>query len=224
MMTIVEAIEKRRSIRAYQPTPVPKEVVKEILSLATRAPSGMNTQPWEFFVVTGRILETIREENTRLFSSGVLPTLEVIRPPFTGIYRERQVKLAKDIFRLMGIAREDREKRQAWMTRGVRYFDAPVAIIVCTDQDLTEPLDLLGIGALLQTLCLAALNYGLGTCIADQGILYPEVWRQYAGIPTEKKIVAGLALGYPDDAFPANLLSTEREPVDNITTWVGWDY
>lgn len=222
-MTVTEAIRMRRSIRGYKPTPVPREVVEEILALATRAPSGMNTQPWEFYVVTGKVLQTIREECTQLFTSHTPPTLEFIRPPFTGIHRERQVNLAKDLFRLMGIAREDREGRLAWLMRGVRYFDAPVVIIIANDAYLKEPLDLLGIGALLQTICLAALNYGLSTCIADQGILYPEVWHAHAGIAEGKNIISGIALGYGDEDFPANQLFTEREPVNNITSWVGWE-
>lgn len=82
--------------------------------------------------------------------------------------------------------------------RGFRYFDAPAAIIILVDKSLTENGPLLDIGAVIQTICLAALNYGLGTCIEDQGVMYPEVLRELAGIPESKRIIISIAIGYPD--------------------------
>ncbi|MCX5906666.1 MAG: nitroreductase family protein, partial [Deltaproteobacteria bacterium] len=81
----------------------------------------------------------------------------------------------------------------------------------------------LDIGAVMQTLCLAALDYGLGTCIEDQGIMYPEVIREYTGIPDTKRLIVSIAIGYPEDHFPANRIESLREPVDSITTWCGFD-
>jgi len=222
-MNVIEALKTRRSIRGYKPDPVPRQTIEKIIDAAIRSPSGMNTQPWEFHVITGRVLSDVTEENTRLFSSGTIPTTDMLSKPFEGIYRERQVALAKEIFRLMDISREDKEKRNIWMQRGFRYFDAPVAIIICSDREMKEHLDMLGIGALCQSICLAALEYGLGSCIADQGIMYPEVWHKLAGIPESKRIIAGICLGYPDWDFPANKLVSGREPLEKITTWTGWD-
>jgi nitroreductase len=223
-MDIIEAIQSRKSIRGFKPDPVEKSIIREILEIAVRAPSAMNTQPWEFFVITGDVLNEMRNALVDKLKSGspMKPDHLVVGWPQESIYRNRQVELAKEIFRLMEIPREDKAKRAWWLERGFRFFDAPVAVIVVTDKVLSESGPLFDIGAVTQTLCLAALKYGIGTCIEDQGVLYPEVARQLAGIPESKRIMIAVAMGYPDCDFPANRLASPREPVENVTTWVGF--
>lgn len=221
-MDVIEAIKTRKSIRGFKKDPVSKETIHKILEAAIRTPSGMNTQPWEFAVAGGKALEQIREECGRLFNEGAFPTNDMLRQPFEGVFKKRQVDLAVELFKLMGIAREDKEARKQWMSRGFRFFDAPCQIIIFADKELKYHLDMLGVGALCQTICLAALEYGLGTCIADQGIMYDQVWRKYANIPGSKRLIGGISIGYPDPDFPANKLVSSREPVDSITTWLGY--
>ena len=221
-MDVIEAIITRKSIRGFKKDPVSKETIHKILDAAIRTPSGMNTQPWEFVVAGGKALDQIREECSKLFNEGAFPTNDMLRQPFEGVFKKRQVDLAVELFKLMGIAREDKEARKQWMLRGFRFFDAPCQIIICADKELKYHLDMLGVGALCQTICLAALEYGLGTCIADQGIMYDQVWRKYANIPESKRLIAGISIGYPDPDFPANKLVSSREPVNSITTWLGY--
>lgn len=223
-MDIVEAITMRKSIRAYKPDPVPKDVLERILELASRAPSAMNTQPWEFAVLSGEVLNNVSQANLELLRSGVPPEPEhvVTSWPRESLYRQRQVDLAKQLFRLMDIPREDTDRRAKWLERGFRYFDAPAAIIVFVDRCLSESGPLLDIGALIQNICLVALDFGLGTCIEDQGVAYPEVLRKYARIPNSKRIIAAIAIGYPDPDFPANKVHSGREPIQNVTTWLGF--
>jgi len=224
-MDVIEAVKKRKSIRGYKPDPVPRQVLEQILELASHAPSAMNTQPWEFTVLTGEVLENVRRSNIELLKSGVSlnPEHVVAGWPRESIYRQRQVDLAKQLFQLMDIPREDREKRAKWLERGFRYFDAPAAIILSTDRCLGESGPLLDIGAVIQTICLTALHFGLGTCIEDQGTMYPQVIRRYAHIPESKRIIAAIAIGYPDWDFPANKVESAREPIKNVTTWLGFD-
>ena len=224
-MDIIEAVKKRKSVRGYKPDPVPKETLQQILELASRAPSAMNTQPWEFTVLTGDVLETIRRSNVELLNSGTPPNPEhvVVDWPRESIYRQRQVDLAKQLFNLMDIPREDKEKRAKWMERGFRYFDAPVVVIISVDRCLSESGPLIDIGAVMQTIGLIALHFGLATCIEDQGVTYPQVLREYAHIPDSKRIIMAIAIGYPDWDFPANKVETEREPINNITAWLGFD-
>lgn len=224
-MDIIEAIRNRKSVRGYKPDPVPRQVLEQILQLASRAPSAMNTQPWEFTVLTGDVLENVRRSNVDLLNSGAPPNPEhvVTGWPKDTVYRQRQVNLAKQLFQLMEIPREDKEKRAKWLERGFRYFDAPAAIILSTDRCLGESGPLLDIGAVIQSICLTALHFGLGTCIEDQGTMYPEVLRKYAHIPESKRIIAAVAVGYPDWDFPANKVESGREPIQNATTWLGFD-
>jgi nitroreductase len=222
-MDIVEAVRSRKSIRGYKPDPVPKEILKEILDIATRSPSGMNTQPWDFTVITGEVLDNIKRANVEMLGSGTITNPNFAMKPYEGVYRNRQVEVAVQLFGLMGIAREDKEKRAEWMQRGFRFFDAPAAIIISVDKSLGEIRPQFDIGAIVQTICLAALNYGLGTCIEDQGLMFPEVVRSFTGIAESKRMIVAIAIGYPDWDFPANNLESNREPVENITAWQGFD-
>jgi nitroreductase len=221
-MELIEAIQQRKSIRAFTSQPVSRDVIEEILNIACRAPSAMNTQPWEFVVVSGMKLDQLRCAIVENLRRGVAmkPDHLVVGWPNESVYKERQIGLAKQLFKAMDIPREDKEKRAWWLERGFRFFDAPAAVIIISDKALTEASPLLDIGAVMQTICLAALQFGLGTCIEDQGILYPEVFRELTGIPETKRLVIAIALGYPDQDFPANRIRSEREPAENLTTWV----
>jgi nitroreductase len=224
-MDIVEAIRTRISIRDFKPDPVPKEILKEILGIAARAPSAENSQPWEFTVLAGDVLDNVRQANIESLHSGVQPNPDLHAEgwPLGSVYRRRQVEIAKQIFKLMEIPKEDKEKRAHWMERGFRYFNAPAAIIISVDRLVHYPRPLFDIGTLTQNICLAALKYGLGTCIANQGVTFPEVLNKVAGIPASKRIMISIVIGYPNWDFPANKVVSTREPVENITTWCGFE-
>ena len=224
-MDIVEAIRTRMSVRDFKPDPVPKEILKEILEIAVRAPSAENSQPWEFTVLAGDVLDNVRQANIESLHSGAKPNPDLHAEgwPLGSIYRRRQVEIAKQIFKLMEITREDKEKRARWMERGFRYFNAPAVIIISVDRLVHYPRPLFDIGTLTQNICLAALKYGLGTCIANQGVAFPEVLKKVAGIPASKRIMISIVLGYPNWNFPANKVVSTREPVENITTWCGFE-
>ena len=223
-MDIVEAVRIRKSIRNFKPDPVPKKTIEEILETAIRAPSAENAQPWEFTVVTGEVLDRIRQANIEKVNSGapIHPDLVSEGWPSGSVYRRRQIEIAKQIFQLMEIAREDIKKRDRWMERGFYYFNAPAAIIISKDRSLPYPRPLFDIGALTQNICLVALNYDLGTCIANQGITFPDVLYEFTDIPESRRIVIAVAIGYPDWNFPANKVESTREAVGNITTWCGF--
>lgn len=223
-MDILDAIRKRKSIRGYKPDPVPKAVIREVLEIASRAPSSMNTQPWEFAVVAGEPLRKIREGSAEKLNAGEIPQSEYHIVGWTNdsIYRVRQVDLAKHIFHVLDIPREDKAKRAAWMERGFRYFDAPAAIVIFVDKTLSEAGPVLDVGAIMQTICLAALPFGLGTCIHDQGVMYPGVVKRYAGIPESKRLIIAISIGYPDEKNIVNTITSTREPIDGLISWIGF--
>ena len=218
-MEIVEGIRERKSVRGFKPDQVPRKVLEEILTVAARSPSAMNAQPWETTVITGKTLDAIRQGNVELLTSKVKTHPDIWRKPCEGVYRERQIGLAVQLFQLMDVARDDKAKRAWWLQRGFRFFDAPAAIIISTDVSMIEVQALFDLGIYCQSICLAAMAYGLGTCIEDQGVKYPEVIRKYTGIPTSKLIINSIAIGYPDWAFPANKIVSVREPVQNNVAW-----
>lgn len=220
-----EVVTGRRSIRGYKPEPVPQKLIAEVIELATRAPSSMNTQPWHFYVVSGEPLERIRQGNTERNLAGVPDSREFrSHGAYEGIHRQRQIEIAVQLFEAMGIERHDKEKRQDWVLRGFRQFDAPVSVVVTFDRDLEgndiAPFDA---GAVTNALVNAAWSRGLGCVVNSQGIMQSPVVREHAGIPDDQIIMICVAMGYPDDSFPANAVVSKREPVESVATFVGFN-
>lgn len=224
-MQFDDVILGRRSIRGYKPDPVPKALIEEVLALAMRAPSSMNTQPWSFYVLSGEPLDRIRKGNTERNLAGVPHSREFrIGQPFEGKHRDRQVGVAKQLFAAMGIAREDKEGRQDWVLHGFRQFDAPVCVIVTYDRNLAESDDTpFDCGAVTTALVNAAWSRGLGAVINSQGIMQSPVVREHAGIADDQVIMKAVALGWPDETFPANAVVSERKSVDEAAVFRGFD-
>ena len=151
-------VKDRRSIRGYKKMPVSRELIAEIIAVAKGAPSSMNTQPWFFHVVTGEPLERIREGNTEKMMSGANVDREIkMNHGYEGAYRGRQVDIAKQLFAVMGIDREDKEKRQDWVMRGFRQFDAPVSIVMTCEKSMEhDTICHFDLGAAVYGLVLAA--------------------------------------------------------------------
>ena len=225
IVNIIEAIRTRKSIRDFTADPVPRHILKKIIEVASCAPSAENSQPWEFTIVAGEILDTIRKANIEKLKSNAPPNPDLPAKglPKDSVYRRRQIEIAKQLFGLMDIPRGDLNKRDRWMALGFRFFNAPAAIVISIDRSLSYPRPIFDIGSSTQNICLAALHYGLGTCIANQGITYPEVLHEFAKIPESKRIVISIAIGYPNWDFPANKVVSNREPVENITSWIGFE-
>ncbi len=220
-----EVMLGRRSIRGYKPDPVPQKLIEEILAIAMRAPTSMNTQPWNFYVITGEPLARIRRGNTERILAGEPDSREFRKgEPFAGVHRERQIGVAKQLFSAMGIARDDAAMRQDWVLRGFRQFDAPVCVIVTYDKVLQgsddTPFDC---GGVVNALVNAAWSRGLGTVINSQGIMQSPVVREHAGIADDQVIMKSIALGWPDESFPANAVVSERKSVAEAATFVGFD-
>ncbi len=220
-----EVVQGRRSIRGYQQKSVPRALIEEVLGLAMRSPSSMNTQPWNFTVLTGAALDKIRAGNTERNLAGVPHSREFrIGQPFEGQHRERQVGVAKQLFAAMGIAREDKEARQDWVLRGFRQFDAPVCVIITYDKVLADSDDTaFDCGAVTTALVNAAWSRGLGAVINSQGIMQSPVVREHAGIADDQVIMKAVALGWPDDSFPANAVVSTRKTVGEAATFIGFD-
>ena len=223
-MNYDDVVLGRRSIRGYQDKAVPQKLIEEILTLAMRSPSSMNTQPWNFTVVSGDVLDKIRAGNTERNLAGVPHSREFrIGNAFEGQHRDRQVGVAKQLFAAMGIAREDKEARHDWVLRGFRQFDAPVCVIITYDRELADSDDTaFDCGAVTTALVNAAWSRGLGAVINSQGIMQSPVVREHAGIADDQVIMKAVALGWPDDSFPANAVVSERKSVAEAARFIGF--
>ncbi len=223
-MKFEEVVRGRRSIRGYKPDPVPRKVIEEVIELATRAPSSMNTQPWHLYVVTGEPLERIRRGNTERNLAGVKPSREIrSHGGYEGVHRQRQIEIAVQLFQAMGIERHDEARRQDWVLRGFRQFDAPLCVVVTYDKELQGgDIAQFDCGAVVNGLVTAAWSKGLGAVVNSQGIMQSPVVREHAGIPDDQVIMICVAMGYPDDDFPANQVVSKRRPVEEVASFVGF--
>jgi nitroreductase len=224
VVDIVAAVRARRSIRGFKKDAVPQDVLREILEIAVRAPSANNTQPWEFFVLTGNVLEQARTANLQAFADWTpfTPGIPLPAGKWTEPYRGRQIALGIELFRLLGVGRDDQEGKIAWAEKGLRFFDAPAVILICVDEKDEDIVYIFDCGTVAQTIALVAPAYGLGTCIQRHVTNYPDALRAAAGIPASKRIIIAIPIGYPDPDCPTFHLQTDREPVDAITTWLGF--
>ena len=224
-MHIDQAIRERRSIRGFTKAPVPRAMLEEIIALANRAPSSMNTQPWHLHVLTGAPLEAVRRGNTERMLAGVTPTRDIEDyAAYEGEHRKRQIEIAVQLFEAMGIERHDAERRQDWVMRGFRQFDAPVSIVVCFDRALLgNTIAHFDTGAMTFGLVLAAWARGLGAVINGQGIMQSPVVREVAQIPEDQVILTCVALGWPDEDFVANSVVSRRRAVENTTRFLGFE-
>ncbi len=209
MTDFEEVVKERRSTRLFlRDKPVPRELLDEALSLAMRAPSNSNVQPWRVFVASGprrdRLVEALLEE-----ASVELPITTGLPETFLP---QRQ-ELGALVYGSMGIARHDAEARRLAQLRNWEFFRAPVGAVVCMHRDLGL-VDALGVGMFLQTFVLALTERGLGSCVQVSIAAYPETLRAHLGIPDELTVLCGMSIGYPDPAFPGNRLAVPRNPVE----------
>lgn len=223
-MQFDDVIKGRRSIRGYRQQAVSRDTIREVVKLASRVPSSMNTQPWHLHVVTGDALDNIRKGNTERNLAGVEPSREITsHGAYQGVHRERQKEIAAQLFEAMGIEWSDKPRRQDWVMRGFRQFDAPVSIVVTMDRDLQgDDTAIFDCGGMVTALVNAAWSRGLGCVINGQGIMQSPVVREHARIPEDQIIVTCVAMGYPDDEFAANEVVSERREVDEIVSFVGF--
>jgi nitroreductase len=218
-------VRTRRSIRGYLDKPVPRRVIEEVIEVAKGAPSSMNSQPWHVHVLTGEPLDRVRQRNTEMMQAGASAKRDIhTHGPYEGVHRQRQVDIAKKLFEAMDIARDDKARRQDWVMRGFRQFDAPVSLVLTYDRSLdpgaTCHFDL---GALSYGIVLAAWDRGLGTVVNGQGIMRSDIVREIANIPDDEVIMTCIAMGYPNEDFSANAVRSQREPNERFVRFVGFE-
>jgi nitroreductase len=217
-------VRTRRSVRGYKPDPVPRALIDEIIEVAKGAPSSMNTQPWHVHVLTGAPLDEVRRRNSQEMMAGAKVKRDIVsHGEYEGVHRHRQVEIAKQLFAAMGIARDDKAMRQDWVMRGFRQFDAPVSIVLTYDRELDPGAVVhFDLGAISYGICLAAWDRGLGTVVNGQGIMRSDIVREVANIPENEVIMTCIAMGWPDDRFPANAVKAPREPNEGFVRYVGF--
>jgi nitroreductase len=221
-MDIIGAIEKRQSIRAFKPDPVPLDLLKNIISRAQRAPSWANTQPWEFVVAAGAKLKEIQQG---FLSRGEGEAKsEVARPSrFPEPYISRMRALMAKERNFMTEAEFKGRTRDNF-----NHYGAPACIYLLIGRDFVyqekgiNVWSIFDCGLVAENIMLLATSYGLGTVAQAQAVVYPDIIRKVLPIPEYRLLALGIAIGYPDWGKTRNKLRSEREPLEKIAAFHGF--
>jgi nitroreductase len=210
-MNVVEALNARRSVRAFLPKPVEKEKLTAILAAAVRTPSWANTQPWEVFIAAGATLDRIREGYRQKYAAKAIAAPETPRPAqWSEAAKKRQQQLRPDM------ARDCGEAVAQFGSLNQALFKAPAIVYLCMDKILSE-WSLYDIGAFSQSFMLAAVEQGLATIPAITLTHYPDILRRELKIPDHLKITIGIAIGYADQENAINnFVSARRDLSETV--------
>jgi nitroreductase len=218
------AITSRRSIRAFLPTPVPRETVLQILDVAARAPSGTNTQPWRVYVLTGTSRDGLSQkiraayddpaQRTRHAEEYAYYPTEWVSP-----YIDRRRKVGWDLYGLLGIAKTDKQRMHEQHGRNYAFFDAPVGLIFTIDRVMRQG-SWLDYGMFLQNIMVAARARGLDTCPQAAFTQFHGLIAEHVGAGPQEMVVCGMALGHADPEAVENTLVTDREPAAAFTRFL----
>ncbi|KAF3017075.1 hypothetical protein E8E14_006634 [Neopestalotiopsis sp. 37M] len=215
-MLLDEAIISRHSTRLFKSQPVPDDVLRSALELATHAPSNSNTQAWRLYIVTGSALDRLKGALYKEASSGGAPNI----PPLPEQFRASRSELGRKIYGDgWGIPREDAEARKNAVLRNFEFFGGPVGIIVCMSKQLPG-VAAMSIGMYLQTFLLGLTEQGIGSCVQVSIAGYRDVVRQAVGVADDLEILCGVAVGYENDEFNVNKVRIGRFGVEDTTVFV----
>ena len=223
-----EAILSRRSIRAFTAQPVTKEVVAELLAVASRAPSGTNTQPWKVYVLQGASRTELADKVCAVHDATRQdPTLaakyqeeyDYYPQKWVSPYIDRRRENGWSLYGLLGIGKADKDKMHAQHQRNYRFFDAPVGLMFTMDRVMGRG-SLVDYGMFLQNIMVAARGRGLDTCPQAAWNGFAKIIMPHIGATPDEMLVCGMALGYADQSALVNTLTTPRVPVEQFTNWL----
>lgn len=219
---VKRAILNRRAIRAFLPDPVDPAVLRHLLELAAQAPSGTNMQPWKVRVLGPQSRQRLERTLLAALDDPEFKPEEEYRyypQTFREPYLSRRRKVGWDLYTLLGVTKGDSEGMKRQTAYNLRFFGAPVALMVTIDRDL-EIGSWLDLGMFVQNLLIAAQAHGLDSCPQAIFARFHPVVRRELAIPDNEVVVCGIAIGHADPDAPANRLVPEREPVEGFTTWL----
>jgi nitroreductase len=223
-----EAITTRMSARAFTQQAVPRELLALILEVASRAPSGTNTQPWKVYVLQGESRDSL--------VSKICTAHDAVRanPELAKNYKEeydyyptqwispfidRRRENGWSLYGLLGIGKADKDKMHAQHQRNYKFFDAPVGLMFTVNRVMGRG-SMLDVGMLLQNVMVSARGHGLHTCPQAAWNGFANIIMPHIGAGEDEMLVCGMALGYADEADKVNTFHTPRVPATEFTTWL----
>lgn len=220
---IDRAILARRSVRAFLDTPVDPLLVREILQVASRAPSGTNTQPWKVYVLTGDVKARLSEEIVATFldpdkASQHHEEYDYYPKEWVEPFIGRRRKVGFDLYGLLGLGKDDKAGMKSQHAKNFRFFDAPVGMIFTVDRVMGRG-SMLDYGMFMENIMISAVGHGLATCAQAAFNQFHRIIEKHLDLPGNEAVVCGMALGYEDKKAVINTLKTARVSVDEFVSF-----
>ena len=224
--TVTEALTSRLSVRDFLPTPVPGDLIRQILATASRAPSGGNVQPWHIDVVAGErlgALKAIVARKVAATAAGGAPEktdYDIYPKELVAPYRDYRFELGEAMYARLGIPREDKAARLRWFARNFQFFGAPMALFCTVDRRMGPP-QWSDLGMFLQSVMLLLREAGHDSCPQECWAVYPQTIAEFIRIPPERMLFCGMAIGLRNAEHPVNGLVSKRAPLDAFASFHG---
>lgn len=216
-----DAVKGRRSIRRFLSKPVSEETLREIISDALWSPSWGNTQPWGITVFTGDAMKRFMGKNREAVMAGRESKPDVPIPDaWPDAHKSRYKDVGRRVLESLAIARDDADARMDYYGRMYACFEAPALVMVSVDKALSLEYAMLDVGIFVQSLCLLAIEKGLGSAILASSINYPDILRESFSFPENKRIIIGVAIGWPDPDAPENRFDRSRGTIEEFVNWI----
>ena len=217
-MDVSEAVDSRKSIRAFLETPVDDLLIKELLEKSSRAASGGNLQPWKIYVINGETMNSFHKFQSE-WTEPETPAYAIYPENLKETYKTSRYEVADDMYSLLGIAREDKEERFKQVLKNYEFFGAPSAFFCFVDRQMGRP-QWSDLGMFLQTFMLLAREVGLDTCPQEAWAMKQESVTAFVEAPEELMLFCGMAIGYQDVSEKVNELRTTRRPIEDWATFI----
>ena len=224
--TVTEALTSRLSVRDFLPTPVPGELIRQVLRTASRAPSGGNVQPWHIDVVAGERLDALKAivaQKVAATAAGGAPEpteYDIYPKELVAPYRDYRFELGEAMYARLGIPREDKAARLRWFARNFQFFGAPMALFCTMDRRMGPP-QWSDLGMFLQSVMLLLREAGYDSCPQECWSVYPRTIGDFLQTPAERMLFCGMAIGLRNPEHPVNGLQSKRAPLEAFATFHG---
>jgi len=216
-MDVTDAVNRRKSIRAFLPDPVSDDTLRDLLGAASRSPSGGNVQPWRIYVVNGDSMTRFREFIAERQPGA--PAYDIYPKGLTEPYRSSRYAIGEQMYAAIGVERDDKAGRFAQFAKNLDFFGAPAAFFCFFDRQMGPP-QWSDLGMFLQTFMLLAQEAGLDTCAQEAWAVHEEAVSEFVGAPDEQQIFCGMAIGHADTDHPINSVESAREPLEVFARFV----
>ena len=217
-MDVSEAVDSRKSIRAFLDKAVDDSLIKELLEKASRAASGGNLQPWKIYVINGKTMNSFHKFQSE-WTEPETPAYAIYPENLKEPYKTSRYEVADDMYSLLGIEREDKEARFKQVLKNYEFFGAPAAFFCFVDRQMGRP-QWSDLGMFLQTFMLLAREAGLDTCPQEAWAMKQESVTAFVEAPDELMLFCGMAIGYQDESEIVNELRTARRPIEDWTVFL----